>query len=115
MIERSRRTLEMYKNIGAKARLLKWILRNLEVHSSNILYAKDNDRFAKARHTIDCLISQMEDQMFKDYPELGHDYINVFYGDLIYVDGKPSFGINEVDDEVMSIAMEIVKGLVNEL
>lgn len=107
MVKRSDRTLELYKTIGAEARLIKHFLTEFVVDSSKIQYAKDSDRLSAITHSIEKLISDMEDQMFRDYPELGHDYINVFYGGL--------FGeaINSVDSEItQKISRNLLKTLV---
>ena len=107
MVERRDRTLELYKTIGEEARLLKHFLTTFVVDSSKILYANDSDRLSAITHKIEKMISAMEDQMFRDYPDLGHDYINVFYGGL--------FGeaINSVDSEItQKISMNLLKTLV---
>lgn len=94
MIKRSDRTLDLYKTIGAEARLVKHFLTDFVVDASKIQYAKSSDRLSATMDVIERLISDMEDQMFRDYPELGHDYINIFYGGIF---GEP---INDVDSEI---------------
>ena len=109
MIERKKRTLDLYKQIGAEARIVKQILTLFFVDVSSVLYAKDNDRAQKCDQVINSVISNAEDQMFRDYPRLGHDYINVFYG------GLKQEPINEVDREIMTIAETYLVNLVAEI
>lgn len=109
MIERKKRTLDLYKQIGAEARIVKQFLTRFLVDISRVLYAKDNDRALKYDQVINTIISNAEDQMFRDYPCLGHYYINVFYGSLKQ---EP---INEVDREIMTIAKTHLVNLIAEI
>ena len=43
--------------------------------------------------------------MFKDYPDLSKDYIDVFYGDVA---NEPR---NEVDKKIIEMAKEVSDGL----
>ena len=106
MIKRSDRTLDLYKTIGAEARLVKHFLTEFVVDASKIQYAKSSNHLSATVSVIERLISDMEDQMFCDYPELGHDFVNVFYGGIFE---EP---INDVDSEItQKISANLLKTL----
>ena len=105
MIERKRRTLDLYKKVGAEARLFKHILTSFIVDVSCVLYSSDTDRWYKVERLAEALISNAEDQMFKDHPTLGNDYTDVFYGGLSL---NPS---SNVDIEVMKIMKSFVEDI----
>ena len=109
MIGRKKRTLDLYKQIGAEARILKQILPQFLVDISKVLCANDNNRAWKYEQVMSSVISNAEDQMFRDYPSLGHDYINVFYG------GLRQEPINEVDSEITMIARTYLVNLIADI
>jgi hypothetical protein len=107
MVTKSERTMELYKQVGAEARLLKALLTTFAVDSSKITYAKDSDRLSKNIREIEEMISGMEDQMFRDHPSLSNEYINVFYG-TVSEEKQP---LNSVDKEIRIIAEKTAKKL----
>lgn len=103
MIDKKDRTIDLYKRIGAEARFIKRMMCWFVVDSSKIMYAQDTEKLMNISRKMDTIISGMEDQMFRDYPELDHDYINVFYG-------APDIEtLNSVDAEVKEIMADMLR------
>lgn len=98
MIRKNNRTLEMYKNAGAKMRLFKELGTKLMVDLSPLLSAKDNDKLHKIMNEVSGICSHAEDNMFSDFPELSNEYIDVFYGTTSM---QPR---NDVDKEIINLA-----------
>ena len=98
-----KRTMDDYKMAGAYMRLLKTILPETIVACSAVLYAKDTDRFLSAERAISQICSRAEDNMFTDFPELGNEHIDIFYG---AVGNKPR---NDTDREQVELAIKLVK------
>lgn len=90
--------MEMYVEAGAYARLLSDIGAKAAVAMSKILPAKESDRLVNLLHRFDEIKCKADDQLFKDYPSLGHEGTDVFYGTL---DAKSR---NELDADVISVA-----------
>ena len=105
MIDRKDRTMDLYKRIGAEARFIKRMMCRFIVDSSKIMYAPDTAKLMNTSRKMDTIISGMEDQMFRDYPELGHDYVNVFYG------APDAETLNSVDAEVREIMADMLREL----
>ena len=106
MDKKQNRTIELYKEIGARSRLIKIFLGDFLINAQHVLYATEQDKlmYKDIKH-IELLISTMEDRMFQDHPELGHDYTNVFYGGM---DNYP----NDVGDEIKEKMKAIVTDLI---
>ena len=100
MIAKNDRNIDAYKNAGAYMRLLKTAGTKALIEISKVLYAKDTDRLIKALNTIDEICSRAEDNMFRDYPDLSNEYIDVFYGDVSDIPR------NDVDEEIINLARE---------
>ncbi|MGN1114371.1 MAG: hypothetical protein ACI4RC_04545 [Oscillospiraceae bacterium] len=105
MINKKDRTLELYKTSGALMRLFKSVASELIVNISAVLKAEDTDKLIKLIDKIESLSSTAENNMFKDYPGLNNEYIDVFYGSL---KGKPK---NKLDEEIIQKAKELSKQL----
>jgi len=82
MIPQKERTLEHYESIGALVSVVNYLFTKLVVEGGKVLYAKDSDGLAKTNNKLSHYQSIMEDQMFRDFPELSNDYLDVFYGGL---------------------------------
>ena len=82
MYNKNERTLEQYLTAGAYARLLSDVGAKASVAMSTILPAKDADRLVSLLNKIDEVISRADDQLFRDFPQLGHEGTAVFYGTL---------------------------------
>lgn len=98
------RTIEDYKRAGASMRLLKAVLTEAYMACSEVLSAKDCDKFEVAIRRVDTICSKAEDNMFRDFPELSDQYVDVFYG-------TPDTCTTEVDKEQIGIMLGLVKGL----
>ena len=105
MYTKKDRTLDEYKQAGAKMRLFKQLGVTLAVDISKALSAGDTDKLLRALEKVDEICSRAEDNMFRDHPDLGSEYINVFYGDVFY---KPR---NELDAEMIERARAAADGL----
>lgn len=87
--------MRLFKSLGAR----------LITDLGSILLTTDQDKLIRAFRKIQEVCSNAEDNMFKDYPNLSNDYIDVFYGD---VGNEPR---NEVDKQIISKAKEVSDGL----
>ena len=82
MISRKERTMEEYVKVGAAIRLLKEVYPRAVVELSKILPAKDMRKFDSFQNALMITSSLAEEQLYRDYPGLGHEGIHVFYGNL---------------------------------
>lgn len=105
MRSKQARTIERYMKAGAEMRLFKSLGARLITDLGSILLTTDQDKLIRAFRKIQEVCSNAEDNMFKDYPNLSNDYIDVFYGD---VGNEPR---NEVDKQIISKAKEVSDGL----
>lgn len=86
-------------------RLLKSLSARLITDTGSILLKTQQDKLMRAMDKVSQLCSVAEENMFKDYPDLSKDYIDVFYGD---VSDEPR---NEVDKKIIEMAKEVSDGL----
>lgn len=105
MKKRKDRTLEAYMKAGAEMRLYKALGTKLAVDISLLIPAADTDKLLRAMRKIDEVCSNAEDSMFKDYPQISNEYLDVFYGNM---NEKPR---NKVDEKVLGLAREAADGL----
>ena len=105
MLQKNLRTIEEYKRAGAEMRLFKTLGSKLAVDISGVLSAQDSDKLLRALNRIDEVCSHAEDNMFRDYPELGNEYTDVFYGS---VGSSPR---NSLDEEIIEKAKQVSGGL----
>ena len=82
MYNKNERTMEVYVEAGAYARLLSDIGTKAAVAMSKILPAKETDRFVNLLYRFDEVKCKADDQLFRDFPDLGHEGTAVFYGTL---------------------------------
>ena len=104
-MKKNKKTLEQYKDIGAKFRVFKTMACQLSVGASQFLQASQWAKLQKAVDTIGAFASPIEDRMFRDYPELSDEYIDVFYG---ATDNETR---NEVDADVVDRAKKFCESL----
>ena len=100
MKKKTDRTMTMYVEAGAYMRLLSYIGAKAAVAMSKVLPAKDADRLMKLLQRIDEIRSKAEDQLFDDFPNIGNEGTDVFYGTL---SAEPR---NELDEEVIRMAKQ---------
>ena len=105
MLNKNERTMEVYVEAGAYARLLSDIGAKAAVAMSKVLPAKDVDRLVILLNRIDEIKCKADDQLFRDFPQIGHEGTDVFYGTLSQA---PE---NELDRTVISAAKQQAKGL----
>ena len=98
MLAKKNRTIDEYKKAGAKMRLFKNVGTKLAVDISKVKSTSDYKILEGALHRIDVVCSRAEDNMFSDFPELGSEYVDIFYGDVKY---KPR---NPLDEEIIQLA-----------
>jgi hypothetical protein len=108
MYNKNERTMEVYVEAGAYARLLSDIGTKASVAMSQILPAKETDKLVNLLHRFDEVKSKADDQMFRDFPDLGHEGTAVFYGTLsLDPNGK-------LDEEVIGTAKAKARELFGE-
>ncbi len=100
MLSKKYRTMERYKKAGAKMRLFKTLGVKMITEISSVLSAADRYKLMCAMDKVDEICSKAEDNMFRDYPQLTGEYIDVFYGATDY---EPR---NDVDREIIEMARE---------
>ena len=100
MVRKTERTMERYMKAGAEMRLFKSLGAKMIVDISYVLSAADQDKLMRAMHKVSEVCSRAEDNMFRDYPQLSNQYIDVFYGN---VESRPR---NDVDRKIIGMARE---------
>ena len=100
MLKKNERTMDTYMEAGAYARLLSVIGTKAVVEMSKVLPAKDSDKFVVLLNRIDEIISKADDQLFKDFPGIGNEGTDVFYGTL---NAEPRNGL---DRKVIQMAKQ---------
>lgn len=103
MLNKKDRTMEKYVKAGASIRLLNDVYCNALVEVSKILPAKDMRLLEAFQTKLWIATSRCEEQMYSDYPDLGHEGTAVFYGDLGFKRHT------KIDDQVLAEAKEQVK------
>ena len=104
-MKKQKKTLDEYKDMGAKFRVFKTMACQLSVDVSKFLSASQWRKLQKAVDTIAAFASPIEDKMFRDYPELTDEYVDVFYG---ATDNETR---NEVDADVVDRAKKFCDSL----
>ena len=86
-------------------RLLKAVTSKTHIECSKVLYARDTDKFYAISNRAELLCAKAEDNMFMDYPKLGHEYCDIFFG------SPDAESRNDVDQEQIDLMIELVKEL----
>jgi len=105
MIAKKERTLDEYKRAGSEMRLFKQLGTRLAVDISKVISAADSDKLLRALSKVDEICSRAEDNLFRDHPDLGAEYTDVFYGS---VNGEPR---NDIDAEMIELAGKMANDL----
>ena len=79
---KDKRTMEQYMKAGADARLLKEVMNRFISDASPLMYAKEIDKLIAIKGKLDIVISTLDTRLFEDFPETGHEGVDVFYGAL---------------------------------
>lgn len=106
MFKKNARELKVYLQAGATACLCKAVLEKTLDDLSEVISAADQDSLFRAIRKIDRIISRAEDNMFHDYPNLPHEYFDVFYGSI-----RERESLSVVNDEVILSARKTVEEL----
>lgn len=101
MLHKNRRTLDIYKKVGAEMRLLKTLLTKVLVDGDAILKQRDIDDLDAAYNKIGEVCGAADGYMFKDHPEVSDEYLHVFYG------GTNAEPVDDLEKELLDIAREI--------
>ena len=104
-MKKQKKTLEQYKDMGAKFRVFKTMACQLSVEAAQFLTTSQWQKLQKAVDTIGAYASPIEDKMFRDYPELTDEYVDVFYG------ATDNDTRNEVDADVLDRAKKFCNSL----
>ena len=107
MLNKNKRTMEVYVEAGAYARLMTDIGVKAAVAMSKVLPAKESDRLVVLLNRIGEIKCKADDQLFRDYPDLGNEGTDVFYGTLR--DGPR----NKLDEEVIRKANSLIVELMD--
>lgn len=105
MLQKKNRTIDEYKRAGAEMRLLKNLGTKLAVDISKVVSAADYEKLSRALNRIDEVCSHAEDNMFRDFPQLDNQYVDVFYGNV------SDFPRNQVDEEQIALAKKVADEL----
>ena len=100
MKKKTNRTMEMYVEAGAYARLLSDIGTKVVVSMSQILPANESDKLVRLLNRFSEVKCKADDQLFRDFPGIGNEGTDVFYGTLSM---EPR---NELDEEVIRTAKQ---------
>lgn len=76
------RTLDLYLEAGAKIRYATEIMSEALMSLQHVLSKKDTTAAINALSKICYAKSKAEDNMLKDFPKLGDEYQQYFYGSL---------------------------------
>lgn len=101
-----KKTPEMYKRIGAELRLLKSIGSKCFNELALIVPKKDVHKLGSALDKIDALCDDLENYMFRDFPELGKACWKTFSGSIVHYEPSDS-----TDKEIVTMAKEITDEL----
>ena len=105
MINKTNRTMGKYIEAGAQMRLFKTLGAKVFVNVGNLTDSADREKLKRALDMIDDICANAEDNMFRDHPNLSHEYTSVFYG----ATNMPAR--DDVDKYVIMIAGEVADAL----
>ena len=108
MISKTNRSMEKYLKAGAEMRLFKTLGARVFVDVGNLTKTADRAKLKRALDTINEICSNAEDNMFRNHPNLSHEYTSVFYG------ATTNPARNDVDREVLAIACKAAENLLKE-
>ena len=108
MKRKDERTMEKYMKAGAEMRLFKTLGTRVFADVGNLIKASDRQKLTRALSIIDEICSNAENNMFRDHPQLTHEYTKVFYG---ATDNPPT---NQVDEQILRLAKETSDAITSE-
>lgn len=86
-------------------RLFKTAYSEVITSLSEVMPKQDYEKVMRAMYKVDQVCSDAEDRMFREHPELGDEYTDVFYGAL------KNDTRNDVDRKVVQMAHEMSEHL----
>ena len=98
MLTKSNRTIDVYKNAGAAARLCKAVMATAVADLSDVLDARERERLCRAQMMLSLACDEANMRMFNDFPDMDLNHLDIFYGALI---GEP---ISNIDTEIRELA-----------
>lgn len=103
-----------YMKAGAEIKLIEALLWELEGKAYKILDGREVNGAGKTIYRVLTHIkSDAEDNMFEAYPDLGQDYIHVFYSSLYCRLSNDSY--DDVEKEIRSIALDLIADIVTNM
>ena len=105
MVREKERTMDLYMKAGAEMRLYKTLGTRLYVDIAPLLYKADLHKLDRAQELINEVCSKVDDNMFRDHPEISNAYTKVFYGTTA---DEPR---DDVDKEMLTRAREVADKL----
>lgn len=105
ILPKKKRTLEVYKRAGAKVRLWKEVNARTVCALGGVLKSDEIAKVFRALSLLNEACSEAESRMFQDHPDIGDEYVNVFYGGLT---GDPA---SALDAEIRRMARDFADGL----
>ena len=100
MSNKTKRTMDMYVEAGAYARLLYDIVAKAATSLGQILPKKDVSKVWRILDDLSGVKSKADDQLFRDFPGIGDEGMSVFYGAL--TNGP----YNKLDEQVIRTAKQ---------
>lgn len=96
-----------YMKAGAEIKLIEALLFKLEEKAYKILDGREvNGAGNTIYRVLTHIKSDAEDNMFEAHPDLGRDYIHVFYSSLY--GPWPNDSYDDVEEEIRSIALDLI-------
>ena len=99
------RTLKVYKEAGAWVRLYKDVSTQMLSQVVPLLPKTEKDKLLSAVNKINAIISNADDGLFRDFPDIGNKGCNIFYGSL---KNAPR---DELDEEIIALAEKDAQSL----
>lgn len=103
------RDIESYIHAGAVFRILKEVYAKALVEVGNLCPVKVGDSMKKGYYKLGGICSDVEENMFFDYPGISDDYLCVYYGSLL------ARRDNQVDKHVRELMKRILMDMLKEL
>jgi hypothetical protein len=109
MTSKKEQSLEYYMQLGAEYRIVKSLMARLVVETSKSFTVNEKGKIKRALDYVNECCSKAEDNMYSVFPNLGHDYCCVFYGDYT-VKSR-----NEVDEKMLALMAKYVCDILEEI
>lgn len=108
-LRKPKRTIYIYIRASAEFRILKMLISKLYDDASKLLPAPKSDQIKTVANIINKVCSEVETNMFKDFPYISQDCTRLFYG----AEDNPAF--ISIDKQVHKHMKEIIESLLPKL